>query len=227
MNILILIKKTIRDVFAHGPRHTMNKVMYRGFEEWHERRLMIRTTAYIKLDDLGINNPQCNDYAPIEYLVFHRAMKAIPHPSGKLSFVDYGSGMGRAVISAATYPFRRCIGIELSPDLHRVAQQNLQNARARLRCKEVELLNMDATHYIPADDVSVFFLFNPFKGKVLATVLENIRASLARAPREHVVLYMAPNNEKNHLDEFQWLVKCKVFHAHENRIMYLYRAASL
>jgi hypothetical protein len=46
MNILILIKKTIRHVFAHGPKHTMNKVMYRVSEEWYERRLMIHNSLY-------------------------------------------------------------------------------------------------------------------------------------------------------------------------------------
>ena len=38
------------------------------------------------------------------------------------NFVDIGSGKGRALLLASDYPFREIIGIELSPELDRVAQ---------------------------------------------------------------------------------------------------------
>jgi hypothetical protein len=30
---------------------------------------MVRTAGYIKWTDLGIDNPECSDYTPIEYCV--------------------------------------------------------------------------------------------------------------------------------------------------------------
>jgi hypothetical protein len=63
---------------------------------------MVRTAGYIKRTDLG-DNPECGDYTPIEYLVFHRAMKVVAHSSGTQSFVDYGSGMVRLVIVSHMY----------------------------------------------------------------------------------------------------------------------------
>lgn len=40
-------------------------------------------------------------------------------------FLDLGSGKGRMVLSAARFPFRRIIGVELSNDLTAIARRNV------------------------------------------------------------------------------------------------------
>ena len=44
-------------------------------------------------------------------------------------FIDLGSGMGRMVLEAARYPFKRVIGVELVEQLHDLARANLASTR--------------------------------------------------------------------------------------------------
>jgi len=57
-------------------------------------------------------------YGEIEFNYFAKILHLVkPKPSD--TFVDLGSGAGKAVITAALlYPFKKCIGIELLPELH-------------------------------------------------------------------------------------------------------------
>jgi methylase of polypeptide subunit release factors len=41
------------------------------------------------------------------------------------TFIDLGSGKGRALVLALSYPFRRVVGVEFALELHRVAEANL------------------------------------------------------------------------------------------------------
>jgi hypothetical protein len=100
--------------------------------------------------------------------------------------------MGRAIVLAAEYPFRRVVGIEMIPELHRRALENIERARPKLVCKEVTSVLADATTYAVPDDLSVAFFYNPFHGDVLHRVLGNIAASIRRAPRTVTVLAQVP-----------------------------------
>lgn len=79
-------------------------------------------------------------------------------------FLDLGSGKGRVVLQAAKQPLNRVIGVELSSELHAVAQENLQAVHTKLRCQDVELLQADITTYRIPDDVSVVYAYNPVRG---------------------------------------------------------------
>jgi predicted RNA methylase len=45
---------------------------------------------------------------------------------GETTFVDIGSGKGRALIIAAEYAFKRIIGVEYSPSLATICRRNLE-----------------------------------------------------------------------------------------------------
>src|SRR4051794_15187739 len=62
------------------------------------------------------------------------------------TFVDLGSGKGRTLLMASHYPFRRILGIELLPSLHRIAVDNLAQYKSNLqRCFALESICADAT----------------------------------------------------------------------------------
>jgi SAM-dependent methyltransferase len=107
-------------------------------------------------------------------------------------FLDLGSGMGRAVLLAATYPFRKVIGVEITPQLNASAQKNCALIRSRLRCRDIEFHVADAREFQIAGDITVIYLWNPFFESVLAPVFENIRASLRETPRAITILYVSP-----------------------------------
>ncbi|MBI4235785.1 MAG: hypothetical protein HY688_00300, partial [Chloroflexi bacterium] len=50
----------------------------------------------------------------------------------------------------------------------------------------------DVLDYTIPDDLTVAFFFNPFSGATFATVMDNIRDSLARRPRDLRIIYVNP-----------------------------------
>jgi SAM-dependent methyltransferase len=108
-------------------------------------------------------------------------------------FVDLGCGMGRIVRQAARRPFRRVVGVEISPRLLATARANLQRERDALACRDVELLKMDALDYEIPPDATHIYLFNTVVGEPFRRLLRNIVASYDRRPRRMRVLYVNPS----------------------------------
>jgi SAM-dependent methyltransferase len=154
-----------------------------------ERRHRLDTTDTVDLSDVGLDHPEREDYKPTGWLTLKRILPP-EEVSADDVFLDLGSGKGRAVFLATQYPFARIIGVELSPELHAVAEQNLRRHGSR-----VELVNADATTYDVPEDVTVLFLFNPFNGSVFAAALANVLRSLDEHPRPFRLIYVNPVEE--------------------------------
>ena len=109
------------------------------------------------------------------------------------TFVDLGSGKGRALLVASEYPFAEIIGVEFAAELHEIAARNIQSYRSKTqRCKRVRSVNLDAAEFeMPATPL-VLYLFNPFRPAVLIPVLQRLQRSLDSQPREVTLIYTAP-----------------------------------
>ena len=159
-----------------------------------ERRHRLDTTDWVELSDVGLAHPERGDYKPTGWLTLKKILPPEEVTTDDV-FLDLGSGKGRAVFLAAQYPFGRVIGVELSPELHAVAEQNLRRYDGRLGGTRIELVNADVLEYeIPAD-VTVLFLFNPFGGSVFAGALANVLRSLEEHPRLLRFVYVNPVEE--------------------------------
>ncbi len=124
-----------------------------------------------------------------------RAAMASPliGPPAESVFIDLGCGKGKAVMIAATYPFRRVIGVELSPALARAAERNIARFRRRnagLAPIEIVVQDAGAFEYPPLP--IIVYLHNPFDGVILARVAQRLRASIADQPRDALLIYHAP-----------------------------------
>ena len=109
-------------------------------------------------------------------------------------FIDLGCGKGKPLLVAATYPFRRLIGVDISPACIRVARRNIARyGPEKIDPARVELLNLDAEDFEFPGDPLVIYLFNPFPGKVLDGVVANLERSLRAQPREAVIVYVNPH----------------------------------
>lgn len=156
-----------------------------------ERRLGVETSRSVQTDELGYDDERHGFYQPSEWRTLQRALpRRLVGPDDV--FIDIGSGMGRMVLRAAQYPFKRVIGVELSPQLHAVAVRNLQAIRRRLRCKNVQLVQANATDFEVPDDVTVVFFNNPFWGEVFDAAVQSVLRSVERRPRPLRVLYRNP-----------------------------------
>ena len=132
-------------------------------------------------------------YQPIQIPVFEAIMQTLPIDPARYSFLDYGSGKGRALLLAALHGFRRAIGVEFMPALHDVARRNVVRfERARGRRAPIELHCQDAAGVaLPPDDL-VCFMYNPFDPGVLRPVLHNVIASVDAHPRPVWLVYRNP-----------------------------------
>jgi SAM-dependent methyltransferase len=104
------------------------------------------------------------------------------------SALDIGCGKGGAMITMARYGFNRVDGVDLSPELVRVAKQNL----TRLKIKNAAVICCDATDFVDLDRYTVLYMFDPFARSIMQQVLGNIRRSLERRPRRLTIVYKRP-----------------------------------
>jgi SAM-dependent methyltransferase len=111
----------------------------------------------------------------------------------RYSFIDYGSGKGRVLLLASRLPFRRVVGVEYSPMLHRIAEQNLHGARfLDRRSGPVESVCMDAVRFPIPEEPMVLYFFNPFERRIMESVRDNVVRSYEGNPRSIVVIYHNP-----------------------------------
>jgi hypothetical protein len=129
-------------------------------------------------------------YQASEPDLFHRILQTLPVQPDDFTFIDLGSGKGRTLLMASDYPFHRIIGVELLPELNQIAQRNVAAYFSeRQRCFKIESFADDAKKFEFPDEPLVLYLFNPFPGYVLQTVLNNLRESFKAQPREIYVIY--------------------------------------
>jgi SAM-dependent methyltransferase len=183
MNLARSIRSSLTLLRTKGFLALFRSVADRLYIRWFEWRLGIHSESVIELKELGIENAHCRPYVPTDYKTFRAVLRDLPIRVGEDVFLDFGSGLGRATILAATRPFRKVIGVEIAPKLNEVARMNIRRALPRLACRDIELVTADATQFTIPDDVTVIYFFNPFAGDVLARVLGNIRESIRRQPR--------------------------------------------
>lgn len=135
-------------------------------------------------------------YQPIQPEQFHGIMEGLGIDHSEFTFIDLGSGKGRALLLASGYPFRHIIGAEILPELHRIAQQNVRNfSSEKQKCRSIECWCGDARYYSFPPGNTLLYLFNPFFEPVLEQVLANLGRSLLERPRKVLVLYVNPVSE--------------------------------
>ena len=129
-------------------------------------------------------------YQPSDPELFRRILAALPIAVEGFTFIDLGSGKGRSLLMAASFPFRRIVGIELLDELNAAALQNIARYRSDDQlCFAIESHSGDARRFDFPPEPIVLYLFNPFPEHVLREVLENLRSSWRVAPRAVYVIY--------------------------------------
>jgi SAM-dependent methyltransferase len=109
------------------------------------------------------------------------------------TFLDLGSGKGRALMLASRLPFRAILGVEISPELARISQRNLVNFSAPWqKCRALEAREGDVTSFDLPPTPLVVYLYHPFATPTLEAFLGNLERSLQNDPREALLLYFNP-----------------------------------
>jgi SAM-dependent methyltransferase len=112
-----------------------------------------------------------NDYVAIEPIRFNHVLAGLDIAFEDYTFVDFGSGKGRALLLASEFPFRRILGLEFSPELHQTAEENFRRYNsATQKCRDIQSLNVDFADYALPLEASVLFFFHPCRVRVLSGV---------------------------------------------------------
>jgi SAM-dependent methyltransferase len=183
-------------------------------EHAFDREYGVDTSGLIWGDELktGSRNDAWNTaYYGIGPSVFHRVMAQVPEDLLRTAcFIDLGCGKGRALLLATHYWFVQIIGVEIAPQLHGIAVENVARfsavgAAERGRSEpRLKVLLEDAARYRFPSGPLVIYLYHPFCRPVLEQVLRNLGQSLEDEPRDIAVIYI--NHElSNALDRTPYL----------------------
>jgi len=147
-------------------------------------------------------------YQPTDPALFREIVGGLGVDYREFTFIDLGSGKGRALLLASDYPFRRIIGVELLPELHGIAQVNLRKYRSPAQqCSAFELWCGDARQFAFPAEPTVLFTFDPFPEHVLRAVMARLGRSLEEHPRRLYVIYQNPVQESAFMKAAPFLKK--------------------
>ncbi len=192
-----LPRLVLHNLVYHARRFSPARLRARAMERAFDRRFGTDTAGIREISSLDPAAPgalHAVQYQATNAQFVERAIRAVPLDPAGASFVDYGSGKGRVVLVAATFPFRTVCGVELFRELHEIAERNITRFRPAIRAAAVASQCIDATTFEPPDDPLIAYFYNPFAEVVLRAVAKKIEASLARRPREAYVVYVDPRH---------------------------------
>lgn len=135
-------------------------------------------------------------YQPTEPSLFHEMLGVLQIDFSQFTFIDIGSGKGRTLLMAADYAFRRVIGVEIIPELHAAAEENIQAYKSdSQRCFSIESHCEDARAFnFPAGSL-LLYLFNPLPEAGLTKMLARLDEARSKRSGEVFVVYHNPQLE--------------------------------
>lgn len=176
----------LRDSMPNRRRQRYGDVDY----DWDHRVDTTSATVGWRERLLGLLH---SPYQPTDPALFHEMMAKLEIDFSHFVFIDIGSGKGRVLLMAADYRFRRIVGVELLPELHRIAQENIAEYKSdSQQCFAIESVCGDARNFVFPPEPMVVYLFNPLPEAGLVTLLANLERSLKPNRRPVFVLYHNP-----------------------------------
>ena len=183
-----IVKKYRRSVAA------CKIVVSDGFDVEHS----IETSGRVHETDLDIAGPNwihASAYFPTPSRFLVETLADLDIRFEDFTFIDLGSGKGRVLFMASEFPFRKIIGLEISPGLSALAHRNIASYKGPQKCRDINPVCMDFTEFVFPEVPLFVFLYNPASLHLTNVVARNLMHSLKRCPREGWILYVTPHNE--------------------------------
>jgi SAM-dependent methyltransferase len=179
-----------------------------GPPDQFDRQYGTDTASIVPVGALDISNEamaHATRYEAVRPEELLARLEDVPHEG--YTFIDIGSGKGRALLLASLFPFRRIIGVEISQRFTNIARKNIEVFRDEgMRCKRIEALCWDAADYsFPPDDL-VIYLYNPFDADLMRKLVDKIGRSLQVKSRQIYVIYRTPNHRTAWDESGEWEV---------------------
>ncbi len=114
------------------------------------------------------------------------------HPQD-FTFLDIGCGKGRVLMLASEFPFRRALGLELSPGLALDAAENLKRWAGRPHlCSELSVVQADVLDFPLPPEPTLLYLYHPFEGELFQRWVDLLLAVLPLRAAPLYLLYVNP-----------------------------------
>jgi hypothetical protein len=195
-----LVREFVQDSMPGRRRRRYGDVEY----DWDHRVDTTGATVGWRDRLLGLLH---SPYQATDPALFQKMLASVDIDFRDFVFIDIGSGKGRTLLMASDHPFRRIVGVELLPELHRVAQENIGKYKSdSQRCFAIESICADAWEFVFPPEPTVLYLFNPLPETGLVKMLANLEVSWREHGRPTFVLYHNPVLE-HVLAESKWLKK--------------------
>lgn len=107
------------------------------------------------------------------------------------NLLDYGCGKGRVGFYLAYANKINYLGIEYDTRIYNSAINNKNTSIIKNR---VNFLNINAVDYNIAENINKIYFFNPFSVKILIKVIDNIRTSIKKYPRNITLFFYYPSD---------------------------------
>jgi tRNA G46 methylase TrmB len=173
-----------------GKAVTKGKRVARG-SQWFARHVLHRGLDTSSSTEPEHDHPDRVWYVRSPWYALPRALHHVG-VSDRDIFIEFGCGKGLVVHQAAKRPFRRVIGVEISPVLAEIARTNLAARAHQHKCRSVEIVVADVAEYSVPDDLTIGYLFHPVRNETLDALLRNIVDSIDRSPRRVRLIYVYP-----------------------------------
>lgn len=198
------IKKLINAIQQQGVTGASKEVgafLQRSYSNYRENRidrLHGTNTGGNEWDYLNdMQSPSLKDaefYEPIKHSHFRSMLGELDLDLADYTFIDLGAGKGRALMFAADYPFKQIIGVEFSAILFQMMEKNIQQfVRKTGKSDNFQVYCADAAEFELPQSPIVLYLFNPFRGQVMQSVIDRIEDMVKNTPFPIYILYRNPS----------------------------------
>jgi SAM-dependent methyltransferase len=187
-------------VRQHGARNSVtfvannirHMIAHRLALHW-DREHGVDTAGSIQLGSLTIVGPNRdfgNEAVCTSPQAFDFMMQSLPRDPSPYTFIDIGCGKSRTLLLASRYSFAKITGVEFAKELVACGRRNIASFYCtRQRCRDLSIVEADATQFEIPNTPLVLFFYNPFAQNVFDVVLRNIVASLRTQRRDCYVIY--------------------------------------
>ena len=188
--LITLCKKPFQAIGSRGLRYALRSAQ----EIYFDNKYGISTRGTYEIEDIETVNGNAKNGNACESAgisLTTRMLKKIPEVMEYQTFIDYGCGMGRAMILAALHGYKKIIGIEYSKKNYNKCVQNINSFKEKNKNRATfEVCNMDALDFEIPTDACVFFFFNPFDRKVTEIILNKLETSIEKFPRTAYIAFV-------------------------------------
>jgi SAM-dependent methyltransferase len=197
------LKPLLYSVLSHVPvKHCLEAIPYvsRVLPSYHrthpfDRQYGIDTSGVVPVEMITsdkILSHKINPYGASQPSIIRRAITALG-TTDDYEFIDLGCGKGRAMVVASEFPFRRIAGIELSPDLTKVARRNIATLQRRFPARPpLEAVEGNAITFPLPKAKLVLFFCHSFGEELLSQLISSLEAAISSGTGPIFFMYYNP-----------------------------------